>query len=166
MEKLIRANMFVIPNKSVKFNELIEFEKRLYGISRTEKQLEYIFGKLPKNDLLIQIWVSEDPNSTDENRSDNWSDHGRYIPGWDKTIKEELEDARKEEDEQKITELLNKKKDTDWPRYLPLSIIGGMKENEKLNLIWKGINIELTAKQKDYRYSGLGNFEDAIQLVM
>lgn len=165
---MINAKMFIVPNWAITLKSQIEWEKPIYGGETSiEKKLENVFGeKFSEDELLIEIWVFEDENSEDPNKSGNWSCHGRKIPDWDDQFEKKWDELRKRPNTEKEREILDREWDfNEWPMWLPLSKINHLKEGDVLEVTWKGCKINLKVDQLGTRYGSRGNFESVLKKV-
>ena len=108
-------------------------------------------GIEPKDeDIMLQVWITSE-------QCENWNDHQggfQKVLGLLTTIK--WEDSRE-------GLLLGY-----FPTYYPATIFAGKKEGDEvtLNCPEYGVQIVLTCRQKNYRYSMFGRFEEVFRKVV
>lgn len=138
---VIRGAMFIIPNGLHNANSLVGKERRLR-----------ILGKLgitipsTMETPLVKIWT------TDENLSENWSDHGvglHKIPGCTDDISQEWECLS-----------------WNWPAFFPAALFEGKKEGETIILHGEGLTFEFKLEQLPHRYGDKGNFQTILRKLL
>lgn len=156
------ADMFVVPNRAGTADGFMESirENRIEEAKRFCKNNNAEFD--PTKDKFIQVWIS----SEDLNR-DNLSSHGFGIHYKNERLY-----------------CLNGSK---YFMYIPETMLKDLKEGETKTILYKNIELEngnvdledanenkikadlvlnVTAKQRSYRYKNFGNFEDAVSFVL
>lgn len=145
-KKVIRGDVFIIPNVCDQFmcfspdsQEWIkEKHSRLTGIEPKDE------------DKMLQVWITS-------KQCGNWND---YLGGFQEILGIEI---TREWEKSREGRLLGY-----FPGYYPASIFAGKKEGDEvvLNCPEYDVQIVLTCRQKNYRYSKFGNFEEVFEKVV
>jgi hypothetical protein len=139
--KLVRGNVFIIPNNLDKTEDLIQkYYHSGDGWSATELMRRYDICsdlRVVDNGRWVRIWVT-----TPGNVESNWSDHG--IDDIDGNVIEEA---------------------GFFPSSLPSGLFDGKDEGDRVSFKWGQYQIWLTLDQKSYRYRHCGSFQEAVAMV-
>ena len=166
-KKIFTGDFFIIPNSFEKFQT--NSENPWYG--RIAKEMKNFGITLTEGEYLVQIWATG-------SGSDNWSSHGNtelnkfLFPeqSFQKALEalEVLKNSRilsEDEYEEKLEEAEKLISRFRFPAYLPLKVMENLKEGESIHLTINGKEVELVAKQLEYRYRRFGSFQAVIQSV-
>ena len=143
MEKIVKGEIFIIPNPAGRLRED-------FGASWIKERAKKQLGiEIKPEEKVVQIWVKSP-------ESDNWS--CRY-GGFQKTADVPFD----EEDESRENKLMGY-----FTSYLPLRYLQNKKEGDTIELTSPayGVKIELTCKQIGNRYERFGCFEEALEFVI
>ena len=146
LKKLVRGDVFIIPNICDRF-ETFPSDSREW----IKEKHSHLTGIEPKDeDIMLQVWITSEECA-------NWNDHQggfQNVLGLPTTTK--WEDSRE-------GRLLGY-----FPSYYPASIFAGKKEGDEVTLDCPeyGVQIVLTCRQRNYRYSRFGNFEEVFRKVV
>jgi hypothetical protein len=149
--KVVRGDVFIIPNIADVFNSFIssidwmkEKSKRLIGIEPMDE------------DMMVNVWITSD---TVDNWQDNFAGFQREIG----LINDEAEEVLWEEKKGREARLLGY-----FPKYIPARVFAGKKEGDEINFHCPeyDVDIILTCRQRNYRYASFGNFEDVYSYVL
>lgn len=146
---VVKGDVFIIPNMCNKFKTFPSHSRE--WIKERHSRLT---GIEPKDeDIMLQVCITSEQCE----KCENWNTlQGGFqkVIGLPTTI--EWEDSRE-------GRLLGY-----FPSYYPASIFAGKKEGDEvtLNCPEYGVQIILTCRQKDYRYSMFGTFEEVFRKVV
>jgi len=149
----VKGDIFIIPNRAAKIEDYFEaFRDKYHGIF--ERQAEMNGLDLDAGEYGVETWIV----SKEDCHCSNMADHRPYItdPETGEDIPFCLVDGRTI-----IRSLIDGKEGDVKTVRLPISI-NGRYHDEPYNGI---LEIELTLKQKEYRYARFGNFEKVLQDV-
>lgn len=133
MKKTVKGDIFIIPNEKIKIEKFFTPEKEKQQFSKATGY------EIKDGDEMVQVWVTSESTN-------NWQCcHG----GW-------LEECqlRKEDGFRDL-----------FPGYFPVRVLENLTEGDVLGCVPRGgdVIIELTCKQKGYRYSRFGTFEECLR---
>ena len=147
MKKIVKMDVFVIPNESFKISE---DDLRIMNtiLIRAEKLLGV---EIKRGDRVKQFWMT-DPEGEVQNFNSEWY-------GFQKKL------GIPEPEENQDRNLVEEFQIGFFPEYLPVKLFDGKKEGDvvKFHCPYYDVEIEMTLKQNNYRYRMFGPFEKALQ---
>ena len=146
MEKIVKGDIFIIPNAAEKIKSFDPVSSN-WVREKLKKQLGI---EIQPEEKLIQVWIKSP-------ESDNWGD---AYGGFQKTANVPFD----EEDESRENKLMGY-----FTPFLPLRYLQNKKEGDTIELTspaYGGVKIELTCKQIGNRYERFGRFEEALEFVL
>lgn len=162
--EMIKANIFIIPNASVKaateqpksnFEFWAELEKIWFNIVFEDKIVSITDNDKFYNESWVQVWYCT-PESSDSNWYDHLIDGYTELEGWEPVsqyLPKSLFEGKKEGDVVTFTLPICRKA---W-RANPL--------NHSTKIEYDKIKVSLTLSQTKYRYRNFGNFEEVLKRV-
>ena len=145
--KTVKGDIFIIPNETFKLDSLRPDSVRNTIIRRTQRLIGL---KLSGSEIMAEVWITSP-------ECDNWSS---TYGGFQKHLGIELKDWNERDEDSYLVGY--------FPKLFPSQILEDKKEGDTIILRCPeyGVNIELTCRQKNYRYARFGNFEDVLKLVV
>lgn len=152
-KKIIKGDVFIIPNYAVKLADFSEQEWKEW----IKDKLSRLAGieAVGDKEKMIRLRITSD-------EYDNWQDRFARFQEIIGIREEDFKNSCKSSRESRLL--------GHFPSYFPSRIFEGVKEGDKVTLDCPeyGAIIELTCKQLGYRYNmfGLERFEDVFQSVL
>lgn len=148
---VVKGDIFIIPNIAEKFVDSSSPEW-------VKEKMKRLVGIEPKDDdKMVEVWITSP-------KVDNWQDNFAGFQREIGLINDEAEEDLWEEKRGREARLLGY-----FPRHIPASMFAGKKEGDEINFHcpeYDGVDIVLTCRQRNYRYSSFGNFEDVLKNVL
>ena len=148
-KSVVKGDVFIIPNIAEKFEDFNSPEW-------VKEKLNRLVGIEPQgNDKMVEVWITSP-------MVDNWQCEFAGFQREIGLIKDEAEEDLWEKRGREARVLGY------FPQYIPASVFAGKKEGDEINIHCPeySVDIVLSCRQKDYRYSSFGNFEDVLKNVL
>ena len=147
---VVKGDIFIIPNVAEKFSNF-------HSPEWVKEKLGRLVGIEPQDeDKMVEVWITSP-------EIDNWQCDFAGFQRMIGLIKDEVDEDLWENRMGREARILGY-----FPQYIPASVFAGKKEGDEINFHCPEHNVDiiLTCRQRNYRYSSFGNFEDVLKNVL